>query len=209
MHASNIKYFTVPGTQFVPVKALILSDSIGQNIGAKVVKTDVEAYGGCTIKKLRQKLENQEIPISEFECIALIIGTCDISGKELWKQYKRTGILPPHVPKPIGEIAIEYRLLINTVRKLNYKATVVLCSIIPRPYDHKENRQYLKDLNKNIELIAKSNTNCQYLNISKKFLKCGEIINELFDKDAIHPSPAGNRILTDTLNTVIGQILKK
>lgn len=206
--ATSIDYFILPGTQFVPVEAVILSDSIGQNIGAKVIKTDCEVFPGCKINKLAEKLSDRGINISGYKCITIIIGTCDISSKHVWKRQLETGILPTHTPKPIEEISKNYRSLLNIIRNQNLTATIIVCSIIPRPFDHTENRQYLKNLNNQLDLLTKSYPKCRYLNISKKFLHFGEIIDTLFDNDRIHLSPTGNRVLTDILNSVIGQTLK-
>ena len=206
--ASNIEQFTLRGTQYVPVEAIILSDSIGQHIESKVIKTDCEAFPGCTIKNLTRKLRDNEVMIKDFKCITLIIGTCDISNSQVWKTCLNTGTLPPHIPKSIDEIILNYRSLLNVIQHLNPQATIVICSIIPRPFDHVENRQYLKNLNNQLNLLSQSFPKCKYLNISKKFLKSGEIIDSYFIKDKIHLSPAGNRLLTDMLNTIVGQIIK-
>ena len=206
--ATNIDQFILPGTQFVPVEAVILCDSIGQHIGAKVIKTECEVYPGCKITKLAQKLSNKYINISGYKCITIIVGTCDISSKYVWKSKSVTGVLPPHTPKPIEDIIKEYRSLLDVIRNQNSIATILVCSIIPRPFDHTENKQYLKNLNKQLEVLSKFYPNCKYLNISKQFLHCGEPIDAHFDKDGIHLSPTGNSLLTDILNSVIGQMLK-
>ena len=206
--ATNIEHFTLRGTQFVPVEAIILSDSIGQHIESKVIRTDCEAFPGCTIKRLSQKLLDREVSIRNFKCITLLIGTCDISNSQVWKTCLKTGTLPTHTPKPVEEIIFNYRSLLNTIQSLNSEATIVICSIIPRPFDHVENKQYLKNLNNQLDLLSQSFLKCKYLNISKKFLKFGETIDSYFIADKIHLSPTGNRLLTDTLNTIIGQIIK-
>ena len=207
--ATSIDYFTLPGTQFVPVEAFILADSMGQNIGCKVIKADCEFFPGCKIYNLTRKLVKEEFRLSDYKCITLIIGTCDISSKLVWKTFLQTGVLPPHTPKPIDDIVIDYRNLLDVIRKQNSTAKIIICSILPRPFDHIGNRQYLKDLNYQLEILSKSISKCKYLNISRKFIHCGEIRDNYFEKDLIHLSPAGNRVLTDTLNTVVGQILKE
>ena len=71
--ATNIDQFILPGTQFVPVEVIILCDSIGQHIVAKVIKTDCEVYPGCKIPKLAKKLSNKDINISGYKCITVIV----------------------------------------------------------------------------------------------------------------------------------------
>lgn len=206
--ANGIDYFTVPGTQFVSVEGIILSDSIGQHIESKVIKTDCESFPGCKIRNLNQKLLNDEINISGFKVIVLIIGTCDISSKFVWKTCLNTGSLPDHTPTPISTITQDYRSLLTTISHINSDATIVLCSILPRPFDYTRNKLYLKNLNKELELLSKTFPKCNYLNISRKFIHCGETVDSYFFKDKIHLSPSGNRLLTDILNTIVGQLLK-
>ena len=206
--ANAIDYFTVPGTQFVSVEGIILADSIGQPIESKVIKTDCKSFPGCKIRNLNQKLINNEINISEFKVIVLIIGTCDISNKYVWKTCLETGLLPDHTPKPIYTIIQDYRLLLTTIHNINAHAKIVLCSILPRPFDFTQNKLYLKNLNKELEILSKTFARCNYLNISKKFIHCGETVDSYFFKDKIHLSPSGNRLLTDILNTIVGQLLK-
>lgn len=206
--AHSIDYFTVPGTQYVQVEGIILADSIGQHIQSKVIKTDCESFPGCKISNLNQKLLNNEITISGFKVIVLIIGTCDISNKYVWKTCLNTGLLPEHTPKAINTIIQDYRSLLTTISNINSEAKIVLCSILPRPFDYTRNKLYLKNLNKELELLSHSFGKCNYLNISKKFIHCGETVDSYFFEDKIHLSPSGNRLLTDILNTIVGQLLK-
>lgn len=145
-----------------------------------------------------------------YKCVALIIGTCDISSVETWKSCLRTGKLPEHTPKPIPQIVADYRELLETITYLNPTATVLITSIIPRPYDFDYNRIYLKDLNNKLRELANTNPdNYKFLNTAKQFIYCGEIKENLFIKDKIHLSPTGNKVLTDMLNGRIGQIISK
>ena len=154
--ANAIKYFTVPGTQFVSVEGIILTDSIGQHIESKVIKTDCESFPGCKIRNLNQKLLNDEITVSGFKVIVLIIGTCDISSKYVWKTCLETGLLPDHTPKPINTIIQDYCLLLTTIFNINSHATIVLCSILPQPFYYTRNKLYLKNLNKELEVLSKN-----------------------------------------------------
>ena len=206
----DIKFFTVPGTQYVPCDAIILSDSIGQHIGSKVIRTECEFFGGCKVKGLIRKLKDREINISGYKCIVLIIGTCDISDKEVWYAFRRSGKLPEHTPKPILEIETDYIKLLETISNINSSASILITSIIPRPYDFVYNREYLKELNKKIAGTIKIDpAKYKFLNTAKNFIHCGEIKENLFDNDKIHLSPEGNRVLTDLLNGRIGQLIRK
>ena len=204
------KLFTLPGTHFVPCDALLLCDSIGQFISSKVIRTECEFFKGCKVKNLTKKLRDRYIKISEYKCIALIIGTCDISGKEVWISSLRNGEVPKHNPKPITQIVADYSELLQTISYLNSEATILITSIIPRVFDFDYNRQYLKELNNKIEELTKINPDkYKFLNTAKKFIHCGEIKEDLFLTDQIHLSPAGNKLLTDMLNGRIGQIISK
>lgn len=201
-----LKSFILPGTHFVPCDAILLCDSMGQFISSKVIKTECEFFKGCKIKHLTQKL--LYIYISEYKCIALIIGTCDISSKEVWISALRNGKVPEHKPKPIAQIVVDYSELLRTISSLNSEATVLVTSIIPRPFDFEYNRQYLKELNHEIgELVNIKPSKYKFLNTAKQFIKCGEIKENMFIEDKIHLSPVGNKSLTDMLNGRIGQII--
>ena len=207
---NNVEFFTVPGTQFVPCDAIILCDSMGQDINSKVIRSECEFFKGCKIGRLTRKLRDRDIKIFGYKCITLIIGTCDISGIETWKTCLRTGKLPEHTPKPIPQIVADYRALLETITALNPSATVLITSIIPRPYDFVYNKIYLKDLNTKIrELININPDKYKFLNTAKQFIHCGEIQENLFVQDRIHLSPSGNKVLTDMLNGRIGQIISK
>ena len=159
---------------------------------------------------MTRKLKNCEIDISGYKCIILIIGTCDISDKEVWYAFRRSGKLPEHNPKPIPQIEADYIKLLQTISNINSSASILITSIIPRPYDFNYNREYLKQLNKKIaETVKIDPVKYKFLNTARNFLHCGEIIENLFDKDKIHLSPEGNHVLTDLLNGRIGQLIKK
>ena len=116
--------------------------------------------------------------------------------------------MPEHKPRPIAQIIADYLELLHTISSLNPEATVLMTSIIPRPFDFDYNKQYLKELNHKIgELINIKPSKYTYLNTAKQFIKCGEIKENMFIEDKIHLSPVGNKILTDMLNRRIGQII--
>ena len=204
----NIENFVLPGTEFVQLEAIILTDSIGQHLGAKIIKTECEFFGGCTINRLIKKIEQHEIRITDYKSIALLIGTCDISGKDIWFEFKKTGKLPPHTPKPIPEIIANYTTLLTVITHFNPNATLVVCSILPRPYDYVENRIYLKTLNTNLQTLTKSNSKFRFLNIAKHFIHCGMVVEDLYLQDKIHLSPKGNTILVSVLNSYMGQVIQ-
>ena len=204
----DISNFVAPGTEFVPLQAIILSDLIGQHLGAKIIKTESESFSGCTVNRLTKKIQEHEMWITDYKSIALLIGTCDISGKDTWNQFKRTGKLPPHSPKPIPQIIANYTNLLTVLTHYNPTATVVICSILPRPYDYVENRIYLKSLNLDLQTLSKSNANFRYLNIAKHFIHCGMVVDDLYLQDKLHLSPKGNVILVNVLNSYMGQVIQ-
>ena len=100
----NVNNFVLPGTEFVQLVAIILSDSIGQHLGVKIIKTESEFFGRCTVNRLIKKIQEHEVRVTDYKAIALLIGTCDISGRDTWNEFKKPGTLPPHTPKPIPQI---------------------------------------------------------------------------------------------------------
>ena len=88
-------------SQFVPCDAIILCDSIGQEISAKVIRSECDFFKGCKIGRLTRKLKERDIKFFGYKCVTLIIGTSDISSIETWKSCLRTGKLLEHTLKPI------------------------------------------------------------------------------------------------------------
>ena len=189
-------------------KCILLCDSLGKDL--YLHRTRVVSKPGAKIEDLTRKVWEGSIFISSYKVILVLIGTCNISHKQAWKDYqlqKKQGIENPVLLDfpliPLGEFRENYKKLVSTIRLYNREAQLCLCAIPPRVYDFYQNMNHLKAINNIIKDITETTPDSQYINSAKIFIKQNNIKEEDFC-DGIHLSQKGNRRLTSLLNSQIG-----
>lgn len=189
--------------------ALVLTDSLARNV-TYIEKTDKLFFPGCTIGALTHKIESGSIQIGKYDYIIVLIGTNDLSSKDIWAFYKsevrqgRSGSnLPYHSPIAIPVLACLYRKLITTIRAFNPNARLAFLGLLPRPFDHHRNKEHHIQANYILKNLC-DELHTSFVQTHRSFMKYGKPIEELFI-DGIHPSPKGTVQLREMIiNTING-----
>ena len=143
----------VQGTVFQERKVLILMDSMGTDV-RHLYRADIIAKKGCTIERLERKI--QAIDIGKYKCIIIVIGTNDLSHKNVWFEYQRKKNtlnykLEPHPTTDVDILKDRYKSLLNSIKSRNPSIMIELSPIIPRLFDYDINLSYLKSVNNMIK----------------------------------------------------------
>lgn len=169
-------------------------DSLGKNINCKFTSKTV-FLPGATIKAAEEKIS--EIPnLNRYKTILVCFGTNDLSPKFVWLSYKRhvrkNGDKPFNVPKhpkmPIHLLMEDYKGLLDTIRRHNPTAKILVSAIIPRYFDWASGKEHLIATNRELEKLCKTYGNLSYIPSYKCLLKSGRPVKENYCSDGLHLS---------------------
>ena len=203
------KFYKYKERTFKQSKAdsLVLSDSLGRNI-RYIYKTDTFFYPGCRIGTIEAKIASGEIQIRKYSYITLLVGTNDLSPASIWKFYKREKNagrsghnLPFHINNPPPAIVCAYRKLLETIKFFNPNCKIIVCGLLPRPYDNHRNKGHHTEVNKEIAKLC-NDCNSIFVRTNTSFLKFGSPCEDLFS-DGLHLSTKGNRLLNKIISNNI------
>ena len=167
-----------------------------------IYKADIIAKRGYGIDRLRKYIEH--LDINQYEGILIIIGTNDLTDKQVWFQYlkekhKPNYKLKAHATTNVSILKARYQLLIDLIKSKNPNIKIELSPIIPRLFDYEVNLQYLKQVNNMIKELCRTK-NCYHdRTLIKSFLKSGKPDPELYDRDGLHLSLKGSDKLISIL----------
>lgn len=184
---------TSTGTSFQLKPCLILTDSLGVNLNY-IYKADIITKRGYSIDDLSRLVSR--LDINKYTCIILLIGTNDLTDKQIWFQYlknkgKLNFRLQPHPTTDVYLLKIKFTKLIDLLKSKNPNIKIELSPIIPRPFDYDVNLNYLKAVNNMLQELCKSK-NCYHdRTLITSFLKSGKPDNKLFFTDGLHLSQQG------------------
>ena len=201
------------GNEYIYKKAIVLTDSLGKNI--RYINTaNIKSKGGCTIDRLTQDI--RYLSLNNYDCVALLIGTCDISPKFVWDDYikqRRQGIkhpiLPEHSCITVDLFLHKYNNLISAIEQQNPTIGIVILSILPRKFHFSVNLTRITDINKALKKFCSGIHNCKFVKAYQKFTFEGKLKENLFQEDGIHLSFDGNHILKEILASEVGEVLKQ
>ena len=183
------------GTEFDRKDGIILTDSLGKNF-RHLSRAVAVAVPGATISSLSTKL--QTLKLSSYKVILILVGTNDLTPKSVWVWYKmklRKGQstvknLPRHPKTPPEAIKSEYRNLLEGIRQENPNIFILVSAILPRPFDFPENKNYLYEVNRELESLCLEFNACYFLKSFKPIPRPTH-----FAEDGLHLSQQGSLAL--------------
>ena len=201
----------VQGTVFQERKVLILMDSMGTDV-RHLYRADIIAKKGCTIERLERKI--QAIDIGKYKCIIIVIGTNDLSHKNVWFEYQRKKNtlnykLEPHPTTDVDILKDRYKSLLNSIKSRNPSIMIELSPIIPRLFDYDINLSYLKSVNNMIKELCRTYHHEHDRTLITAFLKCGKPDPTLYLNDGLHLNGAGTDKLIRILRSKVAKLIQK
>ena len=100
--------------------------------------------------------------------------------------------LPPHPKTPPEHIKEQYRALFQGIRDKNPGIYLLVSAIIPRPFDYKQNKKYMCEVNLALEDLCKEFNSCYFLKTYKPMLRFGIPKSTHYLDDGLHLSQQGS-----------------
>lgn len=173
------------------------------------------SFPGATLESSLSIIQEFELKLKKLKCILLLMGTNDLTSKFIWLWYKhqvRKGKpvykLPRHSRTPAHRINQDYRNLINRIKLINPNVKIVVSAILPRVFDYKQNKNYLKNINKSLATMCKKISNCYFIESYKPLLKNGAPRNEFYKYDGLHLTLSGIVVLKRFFMSMIYNIMR-
>ena len=186
-------------TELVEKEGIFITDSIGQNF-RHLSRALPLSIPGATISNITEKISN--LPLEKYRVILLLVGTNYLTPKSLWQWYKRFKIenkgkeiiLPHHTTTPVEGIVEHYKQLLKVIKTKNPNIFIMVSEILPRPFDFKQNKEYLNEVNIAIERVCKE-SNVYFIYSHKPLMKYGSLKENYFDWDGLHLSEEGSKVM--------------
>ena len=178
---------------------LLIGDSIIQKLDSwsynkrgKNYNCDVICYRGCTISRLKSKLERRRLDISQYHKIIVHMGTNDIMTKDL------------------NDIKTNFIELLVEIQSQNSRATLIFSLPIPRPRDLAQSWPIQESLNK---WIIKHQPNGNYkgwrsymtfFSKRRSILQQPKLKNhQYFKRDGLHLTDLGAEVMNQQIRMAI------
>ena len=201
------------GTEFAEKEGIFITDSIGKNF-RHLTRALSLSIPGATISKIKERIPN--IPLEKYKVVLLLVGTNDLTPKSLWQWYKKTKLenkgkeitLPHHTTTPVDRIVEHYKLLLEVVKMKNPHIFIMASAILPRPFDFKQNKNYLIEVNKALEKLCKE-LNVYFVYSYKPLMKYGSPKENYFDCDGLHLSQDGSKVMQRFFLGQLSYVIKR
>ena len=199
------------GTAFQEKQCLIIADSMASDT-RYIFRADIVSRRGSSIVQLQRFIEN--LDITEYKCIIILVGTNDLSDKKVWWDYKKHKGSPDfklqaHPTTKLDTLKTRYINLLNAVEIGNPGILIELQPIIPRLFDYQINLSYMKAVNNMIKDLCITRHHYHDRTLITSFLKGGKPDPSLYASDGLHLSTIGSDKLTRIFRTKVAKLIQK
>ena len=151
----------------------------------------IKSFRGDTISDLTRRFDNGQIDLSNFEYIIVHVGTNNIDRGDKY-----------------SDMIADYGNLIPIIKKKKRSIRIVMSSILPRPVDHLDTDQMIKDVNKCLRLEMSPDLGFRFVESWKAVSGFGTYKRWLFAKrdTGLHLNTEGSRRLRHYFLRVISTI---